>query len=64
MKFRQIIVFLFVLLVNYEDDDVFVSNREHLEKTFEMFLQVLDGFDAKVCNASFLIDFYLTSYAL
>jgi len=40
---------VFVLLVgNYKDDTVFVSNREKLEKSFEAFSQVLDNFVAKV----------------
>jgi len=42
------------LLVINEDDVVFVSNLEKLEKSFEVLSQVRD-FDAKVCGASFLI---------
>ena len=56
MKFKQAhFVFVFVLLVgNYKDDTVFLSNREKLEKSFEAFSQVLDNFVAKVCNNSII----------
>jgi len=40
---------------------VFVSHHEKLEKTFEVFSQVLDNFVAKVCRTSFLIHFFLRS---
>ena len=37
---------------------MFVSHHEKLEKTFEVFSQVLDNFVAKVCRTSFLIHFF------